>query len=119
MFCGFCLLVTLLRTDTNQVYGYLAAWCTGLWIAALFNVDWKAVFSAFLMFLLVYVIDSFGKHFVFTIPQANGRFHACSFRFRKQHSHPHKFRHSILCEDLCQNPVVRREEAGQIFNLEN
>lgn len=70
-----------LRTDTNQVYGYLAAWCTGLWIAALFNVDWKAVFSAFLMFLLVYVIDSFGKHFVFTFPKQTEDFTLVLFAF--------------------------------------
>jgi len=65
----FLFISFVLRTDSNHVYGYIAAWCTGLWVSALLNMEWPTVVVTFFLFLLIYLVDSFGKYFIFTFPK--------------------------------------------------
>lgn len=62
----FLIICFIFRGDDNLSYAYIAAWCSGLWISAILRIRLKSIPLSFLLLLTIYLIDGFGKFFIFT-----------------------------------------------------
>jgi len=62
----FLVICSIFRGDNNLSYAYIAAWCSGLWISAILRIRPIFILPSFFLLLKIYLIDGFGKFFVFT-----------------------------------------------------
>lgn len=65
----FLILTALFRTEANMVYGYIAAWCIGLWISSIFHIKLHSIPIVFVVFLIIYFFDGILKFYLFTAPK--------------------------------------------------
>ncbi len=65
----FLVICFIFRGDNNLSYAYIAAWCSGLWISAILRIRPISILPSFLLLLTIYLIDGFGKFFIFTSPK--------------------------------------------------
>jgi len=65
-FLSICL---IFHNNNNLNYGFIAAWCSSLWISSIFKIRLKSVILSFVLLLITFLIDGFGNFFIFTSPK--------------------------------------------------
>ncbi len=65
----FLIICFSFRRNDNINYAYIAAWCSSLWISSILKVKLKSITLSFLLLLTTYLIDGFGRFFIFTSPK--------------------------------------------------
>lgn len=65
----FLIVCLIFRKNDNINYAYIGAWCSSLWIASILKIELKSIIPSFLLLLITYLIDGFGKFFIFTSPK--------------------------------------------------